>query len=151
MAVDYISTTPWNDPYDPWPTTESVVVSSNKISLQTFTLESFAPQRMFDPGLPYYNQPLILYRSPDGQALYYAFNFNNTGFVWLVSYFTSIFPPISWHEKTAASRSIPNKTTGSAQGWGNGSNGNAATLYIQALDQPYTEWEKRRKRLLEIV
>jgi len=43
MAIDYISTLPWNDPYNPWPSTTQVFVSSFFFPPKIYNLQVFNP------------------------------------------------------------------------------------------------------------
>ena len=45
MSLDYISTTPWNDPFNPWPAVNSLTVSSSLSGLYngTYILTTFNP------------------------------------------------------------------------------------------------------------
>ena len=127
MAIDYISTTPWNDPFNSWPIYSEVTIGSTGISETVLTLGAFDP-----------NADLaVQYGDGVGGRLNYR---KSSG--WEVGDGTNMF------NLSTTTYALPLKTatSGVSGGWvkKGGSPGDPSTLYIVANVQQLTEWTKRR-------
>jgi hypothetical protein len=72
---DYISTDPWNDPYNPWPNWSDITIGAADISSQTFTLSVFNPNT---PNVQYYTAPGGTNRLVFNGSTWRIYNNNNT-------------------------------------------------------------------------
>jgi len=137
MAVDYISTEPWNDPYNPWPGYSTIpVVSSIYIRPTTLQLTLFNP---------YFEIP-IKYEGMDGYnnigLFFYGGSYNIEG-LWAITLDNT--PQYSSPASIRGSRSLPMKMPGGDYGWENQDTDNVETLYISAPDlNSLAPWELRR-------
>lgn len=133
--IDYVSTLPWNDPYNPWPAYAQLTLSAADLTVpsDTYVLYDFNPVA----GTVNYNGI-----ASDGNQVLYL-----DGGDWVI-YDDSHGV---MYTLTTARRSIP-------AGWLQGntdwvpSEGSAEnTISIIADTSVITPWEYRRRRLLEYV
>ena len=155
MAIDYISTIPWNDPMNPWPSTASVVVSGNGTSGDGIPF-SFAnvelPITYF--ALPDVNGPagqnIIIYGS-GALKLYGIYYKGSAMYLWQLSYVSSssdLFILVSGSPVTK--KDIPFILDANNLGTWLADDGSTTGLTIKPGNVA-TPWEQRRRRLLEIV
>jgi hypothetical protein len=127
MTTDYISTTPWDNPSNPWPFYSEVTVSSTGISSTTLTLSVFNPN--IDLAVQY------------GNGVGGRLNYRKSG-GWEVSDGTDTF------NLSTTVYAIPAKTAtaGVSGGWVRvaGAPGGADTLSIVPNVNEITDWNKRR-------
>jgi len=137
--VDYVSTLPWNDPYDPWPACNQVYLSAAAIAPSILTLRSF------DPGTDYISAQVIFANDesdyPDvrlikdvGSSLYMVTTINDG-----TAYFGPYYVKRPW------------KQVNETVGWDNENLSQVETLVIQPVATALTPWELRRIRLLEYI
>lgn len=131
-TVDYTSTAPWNDPYNPWPAYAQVSLSAADIEPVILTLTNF------DPGIPqvdYLNdavaeQPLLIKIS--------------TG--WLIGYNGD-----DYYQLDTITRAIPAGWVQGNTNWQPIQGNHEVTLSIIPITTSLNPWEYRRRRLLEYV
>jgi len=144
MAVDYISTLPWNNPYNPWPGYTTIpMVSSIYIRPTTLQLTWFDP----------YSDVPMRYEGMDGNdtigLFFYGEGYNLEG-LWAITLDNT--PLYSSPASIQWSRSLPMKMPGGDYGWLNQDTDNVETLCISAPDlNSVAPWERRRRRLLEYI
>lgn len=130
MATDFLNPFVSNDPFNPWPHSASLTLSSSQVTSRTLTLSSFEP-----------DSNSIVYS--DGT---WSFRLNSTG--WTVRSGAT-----TYYTRTTTTRDIPDKTVyGLTGGWGFSGSGTQAglnTLYILASDTDRTDYERRRRINLE--
>jgi len=128
MSVDYVSTAPWNDPYNPWPQYSEVIfkmIGGSEGGADftcLYTLSTFNPL-----------QNITNYATFSANALYVdlaalALGTENT-LLYQINLHPSLLVQNFWQVnvllyetrvrayKADASRSVPVKSAGSAQGW----------------------------------
>lgn len=138
MAVDYNSTLAWNNPYNPWPRFTSVTLSGNYIDDNgdpfsvntTLTLSAFTPTGAGN---------LVIYVNQD-------FSFNmiySDSNEWLISRVDNYAQFVN----QTTLRATPGGGILSAIGFIDNTGIGAGTLSL-TINKGYTQWEKRRKRLL---
>jgi hypothetical protein len=155
-TVDYVSTAPWNDPFNPWPSTASVVVSGNGASGEGIPF-SFVnvelPMTHF--ALPEVNGPagqdIIIYGS-GALKLYGIYNARSALYVWELGYYISssdLFRLVSGSPVTK--KDIPFILNANNLGTWYADDGSTTGLTIKPVYAVLTPWEYRRRRLLEYV
>lgn len=150
MAVDYISTAPWNDPYNPWPVYNSCVVSflsSGVAFTKTLNMYAFDPYATDDVYAGYESDvpawPVV--------KLEYYKDVNN---FWQLGMTNSNVYLQNYYRLFTDTRSLPNKQTGSAYAWtpvATDGNISISSVSIQSVMSDWTPWEYRRRRLLEYI
>jgi hypothetical protein len=134
-TVDYISTAPWNDPFNPWPACSRLTLSATDVNLgegvmQTLNLIVFDPVGFGVGYAVYSNKPL-----GEGQQI----ELELQGTTWAVKYDGDTF-----YYLPNAARAIP---AGKAQGydWQEDNGGDAASLSIVPVTTWLNPWEHRRR------
>jgi hypothetical protein len=157
-TVDYTSTAPWNDPFNPWPKYSQITLSA----ADTFTpggTDYIAPAgviydlQYFNPVIPttypngganacYYRNPgysLVLFKDVEGGPQnWYLFDENDE---------------VYYYQSTRTRKDVPYVNPGNvgsawrAYGYGT----KLSSLYIAPVTTSLTPWEYRRRRLLEYV
>jgi len=128
MATDYISTTPWDNPENPWPFYSIVNVQADNIPAATLTLADFNPVTGF-----------VQYLGGAGNGTYLNYT---EGQGWVVGNSAG-----GAHEYGLATnvRAVPTKTLGTAQGWvANAGGGSPAGVIVTPNTTSQTDWSKRR-------
>jgi hypothetical protein len=127
MATDYISTTPWDNPENPWPTYSNVTVGGGGIATTSCPLTEFDPTvttglvavTFQSAGAPY-----LLFENNKG---WYCGDSNDTFFL------------------ATSSRQIPVKEAGAAYGWTRtAGSGTVNDLVVTPDTTSQTDWSKRR-------
>jgi len=128
MATDYISTTPWDNPQNPWPTYSTVIVGGGGIAASsTLTLT------MINPTVANGVRALLF---ENAGAEYLFFN-NNEG--WYCGDSNDTF------FLATSSRQIPVKAAGAANGWTRtAGTGTVAALAVTPDTTSQTAWTTRR-------
>ena len=157
-TVDYVSTRPWNDPYNPFPAWFQVSLSG--MVLDDGAVPIYANNEVL--SMTYFNPLSVLeYQS-------YVCRFANAAATWQLDLVVVSFPSyndgVVWQldcfDGNSAqfgygptmSRSVPYKTQiGTAQGWYDTTGTGIEGLLILPVTTALTPWEYRRRRLLEIV
>jgi len=150
MSLDYVSTAPWNDPYDPWPVYSKIqVTDTSGPTTNTYTLSVFEP---LSPFLINYNGGVIfipchmLYVN-DANANELLF-YSSSSFTAGVSNYTKYWYNL---DVTAAFRAIKNNTsknnvyksvTGQLNGW-DGTRDMTDYTILPVLSS-LAPWERRR-------
>jgi len=140
--VDYIGTEPWNDPYNLWPTANSVYISAVNIAPVVRKLYSFNPNGPAD-FITYKNSPL-------GDSFNYVYSVD--GFYWTLA---KGLPSLDYdYVLKTTTRQLPTKYAGLSGDWysrfGYSTDAEVASLAIIPVWSDVTPWEKRRRRLLEL-
>jgi len=147
-TVDYVSTAPWNDPFNPWPAYTTIpMVSSFYIQPVTLKLSEFNPTENLEntPGA------CIKYSGDSNVAvclLYQEGIGNSWDGRWVITRDEDVsyaFPDTGEYE-SPFKRDLPAKLAGAAYAWGNENDGYVETLQISAPDlNSLTPWERRRR------
>jgi hypothetical protein len=128
MATDYISTTPWDDPLNPWPVYSIATVGGGGIAAASIVTLS-----QFDPTVATGGRALLF---ENAGSEFMLFN-NNEG--WYVGDSDNTF------FLATSSRQIPVKAAGAANGWTKVSPaGTVANLAVTPDTTSQTDWSKRR-------
>jgi hypothetical protein len=127
MATDYISTTPWDNPQNPWPTYSKVTVGGGGIATTTLTLDEF------DPTVATSSRA-VLFESAGSEFLFFN---NNEG--WYCGDSNDTF------FLATSSRQIPVKAAGAAYGWTRiAGSGTVSALTVTPDTTSQTAWTTRR-------
>jgi hypothetical protein len=148
MAFDYVSTLPWNDPFNPWPAYNSVqvetVVDGNVVQSDVYTLTAFDPAGN------------TTYAGVTGVSVVYAkTNAPSDGNMFFVlKPFQGGDLQNCWAVNTPGggitgllnntSRSLPVKQSGDTYGWIQ-TQGNVSQLRVTPVYTDLTPWEFRRR------
>ena len=150
-TVDYVSSAPWNDPYNPWPTTTQVLLSSNNEPLLSGDFAGIADFTIFNPANLAPGSVIMQFSGNASPLnLYYTLSGNTP--CWIIGFTTAI---VKFYLPTT-SRSLPVKLPGSSAGWILGDYADPAAtvqglVITPVLSSPITPWEYRRRRLLEYI
>jgi hypothetical protein len=137
-TVDYTSTAPWNDPYNPWPAYAQLQLSAADIqggAWLTYTLTQF------DPALP-------------GAAMFYSANTEEGNYLTYDGSYWRIIAQeeIAYYYYESPVRNIPaGYQQGNTWGWESDMGSEVNTLSIIPVTTSLNPWEYRRRRLLEII
>ena len=126
MATDYISTIPWNDPFNAWPYYTQATVGTSKLPLTAVTLAAFDPVA-----------GTISYTNGGGISLSY----NDALTRWTLS-------NGSWSLSAAGGRGLPYVTaTAGVSAWSRaaGVPGSTDSVTVAAVVDSLTNWTKRAK------
>jgi hypothetical protein len=127
MATDYISTTAWDNPENPWPTYSKVTVGGGGITTTVLTLDEF------DPTVATTGRA-VLFESAGSEFLFFN---NNQG--WYCGDANDTF------FLATSSRQIPVKAAGAAGGWTRvAGSGTVANLAVTPDTTSQTAWTTRR-------
>lgn len=137
-TVDYVSTAPWNNPYNPWPAYSRVSLSAIDSNLgdgviQTLNLVYFDPVSQY---LAYSNKALGA-----GQQI----DLELGGTTWAVKYDGD-----SYYVLPDVALAIPAGWVQGNTNWQEYDGSNATSLSIVPVTTYLNPWEYRRRRLLEI-
>jgi len=145
-TVDYVSTAPWNDPFNPWPAYAQVSLSAVDATLNNDGNAKILTLVSFDPYAYLNEAPVWTYESADGVQLILDL------FASIVSVFAA---PTNYYALTPTqNRGIPagvvqgNDTWSVAPGY---EGADVSTLSIMPVTTYLTPWEFRRRRSLEYV
>jgi|LauGreDrversion2_6_1035139.scaffolds.fasta_scaffold78784_1 hypothetical protein len=142
-TVDYVSTIPWNDPYNPWPAYSTVALSGTVVVGAQTIIVNPATARMsitnFDPILD------------DGIPLGYA----NADYSIYMSYYKNEGTPAGWFMSLSgfeirdypnASKDVPYITVAGATGtWVEDAGTGLSSLLMFPVTTDITPWEHRRR------
>jgi len=135
-SIDYVSTAPWNDPYNAWPRFAQVTLSASDIALATL------PLRQFDPNVAGNgSEPFVTYANA-GNSYPQLVKLSST--LW------GVLCGVVAYGLTSDIKDIPQKTVGTDGGWTKIGGGSVSSLYIAADTSVITPWEYRRRRSLEL-
>jgi hypothetical protein len=141
MAINYVSTVPWNDPYDPWPAYSQVTLSAADAVLGAGALLTLNLTE-FNDGSFY---PWTYTCVSDGAVGLRLYQFYDEYTAQVTAYFgdTIYLGPIGTSRKGA-----PVKMSGAANGWSPGwdpMGEDVNSLYIQPVYSALTPWERSRR------
>jgi hypothetical protein len=146
-TIDYISTTPWNDPKNPWPAYSTVALSGTVVVGGQTIIVNPDTARM---SIATFN-PV----QTTGIPLYYS---NASGDIYMDYY---IDEPSGWFMSLSgfeirnhpnASKDVPYITVAGVTGtWVQETGTGLSSLLMYPVTTDLTPWEQRRRRLLEIV
>jgi hypothetical protein len=137
MAVDYISTIPWNDPFNPYPFYGQVTLSAADVSVCVLDLQVFDPNEI---------TPIIY--SNGSKSIWYnkdPYHGSSPAGFWLVD---NTQLDLGLYQLNTSNLQLPVKLPGSAQGWqiaAEGPGEDPASLYIQPVYTSVAPWEQRRR------
>jgi hypothetical protein len=132
-TLDYVSTAPWNDPYNPWPLYSQVSLSAVDINPVILTLESFDPDNGSVTYANYEAVPIpILYMS--------------SGALWTVQNDGN-----DYYYLNTTTRAVPAGWLQGNTNWDSVGGEDVNTLSIVPVTTWLNPWEFRRRRLLEYV
>jgi hypothetical protein len=152
-TVDFVSSQPWNDAFNPWPQYSQVKVgiSGTPGSEYTCTLNAFSPLQGVDYSLIYVPElsAVNAFYYDDASTSAMAFQESQGANFWFISH------PLGTYVANNAARALPSKQAGGAYGWiiypgYEGSSANVNNLYIVPVTTALNPWEYRRRRLLEM-
>ena len=164
MPIDYVSTVPWNDPFNPWPAYLKYVVNftTNPLSACTVELTSFAPLTgCTDPAAATLYFLYTAISEPGNMTntkLYYYTSKPFDPFESLVcsAIFTSIDPVEQFEIEWEHAPRTPFKAVGTTAPWTWVNQAALDVIQLSAISiipvlSSVAPWEQRRHRLLEII
>lgn len=146
MTIDYISTIPWNNPFDPWPIYTQMLMTGSVGTEQgnTFDMNTILTLDGFDPRGPY--PSAIYYGAQTGFGNLYV-NYDTQNYAgWVISIAAPDFSDIYFSYAVVSTRDIF-KYNEWPWLWDDGSGLPSMIPVLSSL----APWEKRRRRLLEIT
>jgi len=146
MAIDYISTAPWNDPFDPWPIYTQMFMTGSVGTEQgnTFDMNTILTLDGFDPRGPY---PAAIYIGTQAGFGNLYVNYDAQNYAgWVISIATPDFSDSYFSAAVVSTRDIFKYYEWS---WAV-EDGNGLPSMTPVLSS-VAPWEQRRRRLLEIV
>ena len=137
-TVDYVSTAPWNDPYNPWPAYAQLQLSATDIQAGawlTYTVWEFEPTTAG-------GGPFISYTAGTEEGNYVRF----INGIWQII----AQEELTYYELPTVVRAIPAGWKQGNTNWIVVEGSMEDTLSIIPVTTSLNPWEQRRRRLLEI-
>ena len=137
-TVDYTSTAPWNDPYNPWPAYAQLTLSATDIqsgALLTYTLTEFNPNAL------------------NGGYMFYNAGTEEGNYVQFISGIWQIIAQeeFTYYELPTVVRAIPAGYKQGNMNWDAVEGNFESSISIIPVTTSLNPWEYRRRRLLEYV
>ena len=150
-TVDYQSTAPWNDPYNPWPAYSQVSLSGTIVDDEgdpVYVNDVVLDMTLFDPSIPD-GEAMCAYVISDPYSWTITCSMNGIGGA-IYQLTTNAGAGLQFNRENSASRAIPAKNTvgagtAAAQGWQGNVGVSMDGLLILPVTTALTPWEFRRR------
>lgn len=137
-TVDYVSTAPWNDPYNPWPAYFQVSLSAIDTNLNASGVPLIMQLSYFDPTAPYGNYWVYESQNAEGDAVSLVYTAIGNSVIVEDSNIGT------YYSLPTTNRSVPAGWKQGNTGWDADNGADVNTLSIIPVTTYLNPWEFRR-------
>jgi hypothetical protein len=143
-TIDYVSTVPWNDAFNPWPQYAQISLSALDANLNASGAPLIMQLSEFNPAAGEQDNWLYESLNQEGDTVFLSYNSSSNE---VLLYDGNVGP---YYALTTTTRAIPAGWLQGNENWAPVEGSQETTLSIVPVTTVLTPWEFRRRRLLEL-